>query len=339
MFYQKGHIVKAITQRAYGGPEKLEYGDVPAPAPRADEILIRVRAASVNAADWLLMRGEPYLVRLAFGLRAPRVAIRGRDVAGVVEAVGGAVRHFVAGDEVYAEVNGGSFAELTVAREKVVARKPTTLTFEQAATVPIAATTALQGLRDVANVQPGNRVLVNGASGGVGSFAIQIAKAFGAEVTAVCSTRNSVFVLGLGADQVIDYTRQDFATGDTRYDIIFDLVGNRSLKHCRQALSPRGTLVLASGAGGRVLGPVGRILAASIRGLFSSQRLRPLAASASAADLDLIRELIDSGRITASVEKIYPLAETADALRHFGEGHTRGKIAIAAGEFPGVSAP
>ncbi|TFC33925.1 NAD(P)-dependent alcohol dehydrogenase [Cryobacterium sp. TMT2-14] len=320
--------MKAIIQRAYGGPETLEYTDVPMPVPRADEVLIRVHAASVNAADWLLMHGEPYLVRLAFGLRAPRIAVRGRDAAGVVVAVGSAVRRVAVNDEVYAEVNAGSFAEFTVATEKVVARKPATLTFEQAATVPIAATTALQGLRDAANLQPRDRILVNGASGGVGSFAVQLAKAFGAEVTAVCSTRNAELARGLGADHVIDYTSEDFTAQGRQYEVIFDLIGNRSLSDCRRALTPRGTLVLSSAAGGRLFGPIGRILAASALGVFSRQSLRPLVASASATDLDVIRELIDSDKVAPQIETTYPLSRTADALHHFGEEHTRGKIAI-----------
>ncbi len=320
--------MKAIIQRRYGGPETLEYTDMTMPVPGSDEVLISVRAASVNAADWLLMHGEPYMVRLAFGLRAPKVATRGRDVAGVVEAVGSAVQRLEVGDEVYAEVNAGSFAEFTVAPEKVVAHKPANLTFEQAAAVPIAATTALQGIRDVANVQPGDRVLINGASGGVGTFAVQIAKAFGSEVTAVCSTRNLELARSLGADHVIDYSTQDFASGDKQYDVIFDLVGNRSLRECRRALTHQGMLVLSSGGGGRVLGPIGRILAASIWSTFVSQRLRPLVSAGNAADLDALCELIESGQVTPVIERTYSLTETADALRQFGEQHARGKIAV-----------
>ncbi len=320
--------MQAITQRTYGGPETLELTEQPVPVPSGDQVLIRVRAASVNAADWLLMHGEPYLIRLAFGLRGPRVAIRGRDVAGVVEAVGPETRHLAVGDEVYAEVNAGSFAEYTVASEKVVARKPASVTFEQAATVPVAATTALHAIRDAGRVKPGDRVLINGASGGVGSFAVQLAKAFGGTVTAVCSTRNAERARALGADTVIDYTVSDFTAGDERYDAIIDVAGNRSLSDLRRVLAPRGTLVLASGAGGRVLGPIGRMLAASIRGMSTSQRLVPLAASTGAADLDVLSRFIDDGALTLSVEQAYPLAETAAALRHFGEQHARGKIVI-----------
>lgn len=321
--------MKAITQHRYGGPDTYEqHGDCPMPEVGPGDVLIRVRAASVNAADWLLMHGEPLLVRLAFGLRAPRVAIRGRDAAGVVEGVGSAVRNFAVGDEVYLESNAGTFAEYTVAPETAVAKKPTTLSFDAAATVPLAGTTALQGLRDVARVKPGDRVLINGASGGVGTFAVQIAHTLGAEVTGVCSARNVDLVRSLGADHVIDYTTDDFVDDSTRYDVIFDLVGNRKLGEYRRALTPRGTLVLASGAGGRVLGPVGRILAASLLSLFVRHKLRPLAATTKVADLDALRELIDAGTLRPTIERTYPLDECAAALRHFGEQHTRGKIAI-----------
>ncbi len=320
--------MKAITQRTYGGPDTLQYTDAPVPEPGPNEVLIRVRAASVNAADWLLMRGEPYLIRLAFGLRAPRNAVRGRDVAGVVEAVGAAVRLFAAGDEVYAEVDAGSFAEYTVANEKVVALKPSTVTFEQAATVPVAAITALQGIRDTAKVRPGQRVLINGASGGVGLFAVQLAKVFGAEVTAVCSARNAELARELGADHVIDYATDDFTANGKRWHSIFDLVGNHTLTECRTALTRRGTLVVSSGGGGRVLGPIPRVLSAAVGGLFVPQTLRPLVARSSGTDLAALAQLIDAGKVVTPIEATYPLAETAAALRHFGERHARSKIAI-----------
>ena len=320
--------MQAITQQVYGDSDTLEVSDQPIPTPRGDEVLIRVHAASINAADWLLMRGEPYMIRLAFGLRGPRVAIKGRDVAGTVEAVGPSTRHLVVGDEVYGEVSAGSFAQYTVASETVLARKPRTATFEQAAAVPVAATTALQAIRDAAKVKPGDRVLVNGASGGVGSFAVQLAKAFGGDVTAVCSTRNAAQARVLGANKVIDYRTSNFTTTADRYDVIIDLVGNHSLHEYRRVLTPKGTLVLASGTGGRVLGPLGRMLAAVIQGAFTSQRLVPLASSPRSADLDVLRELIDAGTLTASIEKTYRLTETAAALRYFGEQHAQGKIVI-----------
>lgn len=320
--------MKAITQHRYGGVDMLRYADVPVPAVGDDEVLIRVRAASVNAADWLLMRGEPLVVRLAFGLRGPKIPTRGRDAAGVVEATGRNAHRFAVGDEVYAEVDAGSFAEYTVAAEKRIAKKPANLTFEQAAAVPIAATTALQGLRDVAKVRPGDKVLITGASGGVGSFAVQIASAFGAEVTGVCSTRNLELVRSLGADRVIDYSTDDFTAVGEHYDVMFDLVGNRSLAQCRHALTRRGTLVLSSGGGGRLLGPIGRIAAAAAVGILTTQRLRPLVSSGNADDLSALRDLIESGQLTPSVARTYPLAETAEALRLFGGAHAGGKIVI-----------
>ena len=322
------NTMKAITQHRYGGLDTLEYETVARPVAEKDEVLIRVQGASVNAADWLLMRGKPFIVRMAFGLRRPRVSTRGRDVAGVIEAVGDDVRGFSVGDEVYAEVDAGSFAEYTVAREKRLAHKPSRLSFGEAAAVPLAATTALQGVRDVAKIKPGDTVLINGASGGVGSFAVQLAKAFGADVTGVCGTANLDFVRSLGADHVIDYTSENFAMGEARYDVIFDLVSNRSLAEFRRALTRRGTLVLASGNGGRVLGPLRRILAALLLGMVVPQSLRPLTAVASGADLEVLRGLIEAGTITPAVDRSYPLAEAAEAIRYFAEGHPRGKVTI-----------
>ncbi len=324
--------MKAVTQYRYGGLDTLEYDTVARPVAAKDEVLIRVHGASINAADWLLMQGEPFIARLAFGLRRPKTPTRGRDVAGVIEAVGDSVRGFSVGDEVYAEVDAGSFAEYTVAHVKRLAHKPSRIRFDEAAAVPIAGTTALQGMRDVAKIKRSDRVLINGASGGVGSFAVQLAKAYGAEVTGVCSTANLEFVRSLGADHVIDYTAENFATGDDRYDVIVDLVGNRSLAECRRALTRRGTLVLASGNGGRVLGPILRMLAAMLLGVFVTQNLRPLSSVASGADLEVLRELIDAGTITPAVGRSYPLAETAEAIRHFAEGHPRGKITITVGD-------
>jgi len=320
--------MKAITQHRYGGLETLEYETVARPVAAKDEVLIRVQGASINAADWLLMRGEPFVARLAFGLRRPKVSTRGRDVAGVIEAVGGNVRRFSVGDEVYAEVDAGSFADYTVAQEKRLAHKPSRLSFAEAAAVPIAATTALQGVRDVAKIKPDDTVLINGASGGVGSFAVQLAKAYGAEVTGVCSTANLEFVRSLGADHVIDYTVEDFTTGEARYDVVIDLVANRSLAECRRALTRHGTLVLASGNGGRVLGPIRRMLAAVLLGMFVTQNLRPLTAVASGADLEALRKLIEAGTITPAVDRSYPLAETPEAIRYFVEEHVKGKITI-----------
>ncbi len=325
--------MKAIVQRRYGTTSALELEDVARPIVKAGEVLIRVRAASVNMGDWYCMRGEPYVVRLSSGLRRPRNAVQGRDAAGRVEAVGGDVTRFRPGDEVYAEVDTGSFAEYASVPEGLVALKPANLTFEQAAAVPVAAGAALQGLRDAGNVQPGQTVLVlvNGASGGVGTFAVQIAKALGAEVTGVCSTRNVNLVRSIGADHVIDYTQEDFTRSGQRYDLILDLVANHSLTDCRRALTPKGTLVLVSGNGGRWFGPMGRMVRALAVSPFVSQGLRPLAARPSRADLAVLRELIEAGAVTPAIDRAYPLSETAEAMRYVQEEHARGKVVITVG--------
>lgn len=327
------HIEKtamhAITAHRYGGLDTLLRDTITRPVPGKDEVLIRVEGASINAADWLLLRGEPLISRLAFGLKRPTVATRGRDVAGVIETVGENVNGYKVGDEVFAEVDAGSFAEYTVAHVKRLALKPARLTFAEAGAVPIAGTTALQAVRDVAKVKAGDRVLITGASGGVGSFAVQIAKAFGAEVTGVCSTASIDFVRSLGADHVIDYTVDDFTKGEARYDAIIDIVANHSLGECRRVLTRRGTLVLASGNGGRVFGPIGRMLRAALLGMVVPQRLRPLTSVARGADLEVLRELIDAGTITPAVDRTYPLSEVPQALTYFVQHSVRGKVAIA----------
>ena len=320
--------MKAIVQHSYGTADVLQLEDIEKPAINDDEVLIRVRAAAVNHADWVYTTGRPMIARLAFGLRAPKSIVRGRDVAGQVEAVGKNVTAFRPGDEVYGEIDAGSFAEYTTAPATLLARKPANLTFEQAAAVPLAASTALQGLRDVGELKPGQSVLINGASGGVGSYAIQLATAFGAEVTGVCSARNTDQVRSLGADHVIDYTREDFTTGGQRYDLIFDSIGNHSLTRLRRALTRRGTLVLSSGTGGRILGPMGRVLAALALSPFVSQNLRVHSVTRNADNLDVLRELIESGRITPTIERTYPLSEVPEAIRYFADEHARGKIAV-----------
>jgi len=321
--------MKAIFQDKYGSADVLELREIDQPVVNDNAVLVRVQAASVNPADWHFMRGLPYMFRMVFGLSKPKVKVRGRDVAGRVETVGKNVTQFRPGDEVYAEVDQGSFAEYTCASEDLLCLKPVNLTFEQAAAVPLAAGAALQGLRDTGNLQKGQKVLINGGSGGVGTFAVQVAKSFGAEVTGVCSTRNVDLVRSIGADHIIDYTREDFTRGGQRYDLIFDLVGNHSVWDCKRVLTPKGTLVLSSGEGGRWFGPVGRLIWALMLSLFVSQSLRPLAAKQSKEDLAVLKELIESGKVTPAIERTYPLSETPEAMRYFGEGHARAKIVIA----------
>jgi NADPH:quinone reductase-like Zn-dependent oxidoreductase len=322
-------MMQAIVQHAYGAVDVLRLQDIDEPTPGPHEVLVRVHAASVNHGDWFVTSGRPYVLRAALGLHRPRVAVRGRDLAGRVETVGAAVTGFRPGDDVYAEITTGSFAEYACVPERLLAHKPTNLTFEQAAAVPLAAGTALQGLRDVGEVQPGQAVLVNGASGGVGTFAVQIAKTLGADVTGVCSTRNVELVRSLGADHVIDYTREDFARSGQRYDVILDLAGRHPLAACRGALTRTGTLVLASGSGGRVLGPLGRYVRALALSPFVGQRLRVHAAKPSRSDLDALTSLIESGSVTPVVEATYALADTAEAIHHLAERHARAKIVVA----------
>ncbi len=325
-------VMKAIVQRIYGGPDVLALADVAKPTAGDDDVLIRVRAAAVNRGDWYVMRGEPYLLRLSSGIRGPGVVIRGRDVSGQVEAVGRNVTRFRPGDAVYAEVETGSFAEYACAPEALVAPMPANLGFEQAAAVPVAAGAALQALRDAGNVRAGQRVLVNGASGGVGTFAVQIAKALGAEVTGVCGPGSVDLVRSLGADHVIDRTREDVTAGGQRYDVILDLVANHSLLAFRRVLTPGGTLVVASGNGGRWFGPLGRMARALALSPFVSQRLRPFSARPSGADLGILAGFIESGAVTPVIDRVVPLSEAALGMRALGEGHVRGKIVITLGE-------
>lgn len=320
--------MRAIIQRAYGSSDALRLEDIDEPTPGPHGVVVRVHAASLNRADWFVTTGRPIILRAGVGLRRPRVAVRGRDLAGTITAVGSAVTGFGPGDEVYAETTTGSFAEYACVPERLLAPKPTNLTFEQAAAVPVAAVTALQGLRDVGRVRPGQAVLINGASGGVGTFAVQIAKILRADVTGVCSTRNLDLIRSLGADHLIDYTREDFTRSGPRYDVILDLVGQHPLSALRAALTRTGTLVLASGNGGAVLGPVGRYLTALALSPFVPQRLRVLAATPSRRDLETLTAFIEAGQLTPSIETTYALADTAKALRHLAEHHTRAKIVI-----------
>jgi NADPH:quinone reductase-like Zn-dependent oxidoreductase len=294
-----------------------------------DEVLVRVRASSANPRDWHLMRGLPYVARPQLGLRRPKWSLPGSDLAGHVESVGANVTRFRPGDEVYANVEFGGFAEYARVAERELARKPANLTFEQAAAVPLAALTALQGLRH-GGIQADQKVLIIGASGGVGTFAVQLATWFGADVTGVCSTRNVELVRSLGAARVIDYTKEDFVESAERYDLIFELGGTRSPGDIRRALTPRGTLVQSSGdSSGRWIGPMWRILAAVALNPFVRQRLGSFLAKSSAEDLELLTELIEAGTIAPVIERTYPLAETPEAIRQMETGHTRGKLVIA----------
>jgi NADPH:quinone reductase-like Zn-dependent oxidoreductase len=319
--------VKAIVSRGYGPPDRLELRDVDKPELGDDGVLVRVRAASVNPYDWHMMRGHPYLVRLGEGLRRPKTEVLGVDVAGEVEAVGAAVTELRPGDEIF----GGrvrAFAEYVCGPQKNFVLKPAALSFEEAASIPVAACTALQALRDHGELRPGQRVLINGAAGGVGTFAVQIAKAMGGVVTGVCSTRNLELVRSLGADHLVDYTAEDFSRSGRRYDLVVDLVGNRSLRALRRALTPDGTLVIAGGGHGRLLGPLALPIAATIRNRFVKQRLMWFMTKMRSDDLAAIVELIDAGKVTPVVERSYPLSEAREAIRHVEKGHARGKVVI-----------
>jgi NADPH:quinone reductase-like Zn-dependent oxidoreductase len=322
--------MKAIAYDRYGSADVLEVKDVPKPAVESDRVLVRVRAASANPYDWHFMRGIPYVARLmATGVRKPKHSLLGTDLAGEVEAVGDAVTRFRPGDEVFGFVGSGGFAEYASAPEKLLALKPANLSFEQAATVPLAGVTALQGLRDAGAITSGQKVLIIGASGGVGTFAVQIAKWYGVEVTGVCSTKNLEMVRSIGADRVIDYTEEDFTRNGQQYDLIFQLAGTTSPSACRRALTPKGTLVLSSGdSPGRFIGPVGRIFKAVLLSPFVGQTLRPFVAKSSSDDLQFLRELIDAGRVTPVIDRTYPLDESADAIRYLETGHARGKVVI-----------
>ncbi|MFI2352647.1 NAD(P)-dependent alcohol dehydrogenase [Streptomyces sp. NPDC019443] len=322
--------MKAIVQDRYGSPDVLELREVDKPVVAGHEVLVRVHAAAVNARDWHVMRGDPYMARLVLGFGRPKAKIRGTDFAGQVEAVGKDVKRFRPGDEVFGEADG-AFAEYVCASDDVVEPKPANLTFEQAAVVPLAGNTALMGLRDLGGVQPGQKVLVNGASGGVGTFAVQIAKSFGAEVTGVCSTRNVDLVRSLGADHVIDYTGEDFTRSGRRYDVVLDLVGNRSLAECRRALTPAGTLVLSGGGvsdGGSLVGPMGLILRGQALSRFVRQRLLVLTATPSKENLAALRELAESGKVTPVIDRTYPLSEVPEAIRYLEVEHARAKVVI-----------
>ena len=327
-FFSKASV-KAIVYTEYGPPNVLQLAEIAKPTPKDDEVLIRIRAASVNPLDWHFLRGTPYLLRTMAGLRRPKVTRLGVDVAGQLEAVGKNVTQFRPGDEVFGACKG-AFAEYGCAPERALVPKPSNLTFEQAAAVPVAALTALQGLRDKGRIQRGQRVLINGAAGGVGTFAVQIANVFGADVTGVCSTRNLELVRSIGARHVIDYTQEDFTKGGQRYDLIFDSVGNHSLPDCRRALTPKGILVLVGGPNkGRWVGPLTGMLKAVVLARFVSQKLLPFMAHSNQADLIVIRELLEAGKVAPVIDRSYPLGGVPDAIRYLEGGHARGKVVIA----------
>ena len=315
--------MKAIVQDRFGPPEVLRLADTDLPAAGADDVLVRLHAAALNPADWHILRGDPLVARLmGVGLTRPKARVAGVDAAGVVEAAGANVRGLRAGDEVLGFCRG-AFAEYACAAADLVVPKPAGLTFEQAAAVPIAATTALRGIRDVGEVTAGQRVLINGAGGGVGTHAVQIAAALGAEVTGVCSTRS------IGAAHVIDYTTQDFTGGRTRYDVILDNVSSLPLSRLRRALTPNGTLVLnGGGSPGHVFGPVAGIVRAVAASAFVPQRLRPLPSRQDRAELLAVTGLIEDGQLMPVVGRTYPLAETVEGLRTVEQGHARGKIVV-----------
>ena len=320
--------MKAIVQDTYGTADVLSLEDIDEPVAGSGEVLLRVEAASVFIGDWHIMTGLPYVFRTANGLRGPKVRVRGQDVAGRVEAVGDGVAGVQLGDEVFGTCNG-SFAEHATARADKIAPKPANLTFEQAAAVPTTGTTALQAVRKVGKVQPGQTVLVIGAAGGVGSFIVQIAKADAAHVTGVCSTRQVDLVRSIGAEDVIDYTRDDFAEMGKRYDLILVTAGHDSLSRLRRALHPKGTLVIVGAeGGGQWFGGIGRQLRASMISPFSNQQLGTFIARQNGEDLLVLKDLIEGGKVTPVIGKTYPLSEVPEAVRHLTEGHAQGKVVI-----------
>jgi NADPH:quinone reductase-like Zn-dependent oxidoreductase len=332
--------MRAVVYGRYGSPDVLAFTEIDRPAVGEDEVLVRVRAASLNPGDWHFVRGEPLLVRLITGLRKPATpAVLASDLAGQVEAAGAAVRRFGPGDEVFgrtrtghrperpAPVSTGGCAEYACLPEDLLVPKPANLSFEEAAAVPLSALTALQALRDAGRIQPGQKVLINGASGGVGTFAVQLATYFGAQVTGVCSTRNVELVRAIGAGHVIDYTQEDFTKSGRRYDLIVDAAA-RSLASLRRALTPRGILVLVGGSPGRWVDGMARVYQARLLSPLVSQKLPSFLTRWSSQDLTLIRDLIEAGKITPVIDSTYPLSEAGAAMRHLEQGHARGKIVI-----------
>ena len=321
-------LMKAIVYRCYGSPDVLEFEDVQKPTPADDEVLVKIHAAAVNPLDWHFMRGSPYIMRLMSGLGAPNNTSMGVDFAGTVEAVGRNVKRFKPGDEVFGG-SSGAFAEYVIVREdRALVLKPANMTFAQSATVAIAGITALQALRDKGRIKPGQRVLINGASGGVGTFAVQIAKSFGAEVTGVCSTRNMEMVRSIGADHVIDYTREDYTKSGQRYDLIIDNVGNHSLLANRRVLNLDGILIIVGGPKGNWLAPLMGPIKALMLSPFVGQEFVMILAQLRKDDLAILADLMQAGKVTPVIDRRYRLSEVPAAIRYSEEGHARGKIVI-----------
>jgi len=320
--------MKAVVYRCYGSPDVLEFADIEKPMPADDEVLVKIAAASVNPLDWHFMRGSPYLMRLMSGLGAPNNTGLGVDFAGTVEAVGSNVKQFKPGDEVFGGANGAFAEYVTVRADRALALKAANMTFAQSATAPIAAVTALQALRDKGKIKPGHKVLINGASGGVGTFAVQIAKSFGAEVTGVCSARNAEMVRSIGADHVIDYKKEDYTESGQHYDLIIDMIGNHSLLANRRVLNPEGILVMVGGAKGDWIAPLIAPIKALILSPFVGQEFSMFIAKMRGDDLAILAELMQAGKVTPVIDRHYQLSEVPDAIRYSEEGHARGKIVI-----------
>jgi NADPH:quinone reductase-like Zn-dependent oxidoreductase len=322
--------VKAIVHERYGPPDVLELREVDKPVVGDDEVLVRVHATSVNPVDWHTVTGTPYLVRMMAGLLKPKGEFLGVDFAGTVEAVGRDVTQFRPGDEVFGARNGAFADYVCVREERAVVQKPANVTFEQAGAVAVAAISALQGLRDKGQIRSGQKVLINGASGGVGTFAVQIAKSFGAEVTAVCSTRNVEIVRSIGADHVIDYTQEDFTRSEQRYDLMLDVAGNRSWSDCKRVLAEKASLVVVGGPKtNRWIGPLSQALKLRLRSLGGSRRVvAPFLAKINKEDLVVLQQLLEAGTVTPVIDREYELSEAPEALRYLGEGHARGKVVI-----------
>jgi len=318
--------MKAIVYPTYGSPDVLELQDIDKPTPQDNQVLVKVHAAAANPLDWHRMRGAPFLVRLSDGLRKPKNPRLGADIAGRVEAVGRAVTAFQPGDDVFGEIGAGGFAEYVCVKEAALVSKPANLSFAAAAAAPVAALTALQGLRNHGKLQSGQKVLINGASGGVGTFTVQMAKAFGAEVTGVCSTRNLELVRKLGADHVIDYTQTDFTKTGQRYDLIFDAVGNRSVSDYRRTLAPQGIGVVAG------FTTLARMFPIMLFGSWGQQKISAFLAQPNQSDLLVIKELLETGKVAPVIDRCYPLAETAAAIRYLETARARGKVIITIAE-------